>query len=45
MIKQKMEFLFGDRMLQLQVLDILKSPVDVIVNPANGSLCMAVVLL
>ena len=33
-----MEFLYGDRVLQLQVLDILKSPVDVIVNPANGSL-------
>ncbi len=33
-----MEFLYGDRVLQLQVLDILKAPVDVIVNPANGSL-------
>ena len=33
-----MEFLFGDRVLQLQILDILKAPVDVIVNPANGSL-------
>ncbi len=33
-----MEFLFGDRVLQLQVSDILKAPVDVIVNPANGSL-------
>ncbi len=38
MTKQKMEFLYGDRVLQLQVLDILKAPVDVIVNPANGSL-------
>lgn len=38
MTAQKMEFLYGDRVLQLQVLDILKSPVDVIVNPANGSL-------
>lgn len=38
MSKQKMEFLFGDRALQLQVSDILKAPVDVIVNPANGSL-------
>lgn len=33
-----MEFLFGDRVLQLQVLDILKAPVEVIVNPANSSL-------
>lgn len=38
MTSQKMEFLYGDRVLQLQVLDILKSSVDVIVNPANGSL-------
>lgn len=38
MTAQKMEFLYGDRVLQLQVLDILKSPVDVIVNPANASL-------
>ena len=38
MTAQKMEFLYGDRVLQLQVLDILKSPVDVIVNPANGAL-------
>ena len=33
-----MEFLFGDRVLQLQSLDILTAPVDVIVNPANASL-------
>jgi len=33
-----MEFLYGDRVLQLQIFDILKAPVDVIVNPANGSL-------
>lgn len=33
-----MEFLFGDRILQLQVVDIIKSPVDVIVNPANAAL-------
>ena len=38
MSSKKMEFLFGDRVLQLQILDILKAPVDVIVNPANGSL-------
>lgn len=38
MTAQKMEFLYGDRVLLLQVLDILKSPVDVIVNPANGVL-------
>jgi len=38
MLSQKMEFLYGDRVLQLQILDILKSPVDVIVNPANGAL-------
>lgn len=38
MASQNMEFLYGDRVLQLQVLDILKSPVDVIVNPANGAL-------
>lgn len=38
MTSKKMEFLFGDRILQLQIIDILKSPVDVIVNPANGSL-------
>jgi len=41
MTTQKMEFLFGDRVLQLHVLDILKAPVDVIVNPANGSLVHA----
>lgn len=38
MAAQKMEFLFGDRLLQLQVLDILKAPVEVIVNPANAAL-------
>ncbi|MBN4080639.1 macro domain-containing protein [Beggiatoa alba] len=38
MTAQKMEFLYADRLLQLQIIDILKSPVDVIVNPANGSL-------
>lgn len=38
MTSKKMEFLFGDRVLQLQVLDILKAPVEVIVNPANGAL-------
>ncbi len=38
MTKQKMEFLYGDRRLQLQVLDILTAPVNVIVNPANRSL-------
>ncbi len=38
MTSKNMEFLFGDRILQLQVLDILKAPVDVIVNPANAAL-------
>jgi len=38
MPKKKMEFLYGDRVLQLQICDILKAPVDVIVNPANGAL-------
>jgi len=38
MSSQKMEFLFGDRVLQLCVQDIIQAPVDVIVNPANGAL-------
>ncbi len=38
MPKKKMEFLYGDRVLQLQICDILKAPVDIIVNPANGFL-------
>lgn len=33
-----MQFLFGDRELIIMVADLLKAPVDVIVNPANGSL-------
>jgi len=38
MTSKKMEFLFGDRVLQLQILNILEAPVEVIVNPANGAL-------
>ncbi len=33
-----MQFLFGDRELIITVVDLLAAPVDVIVNPANGSL-------
>ena len=33
-----MQFLFADRELILMVADLLTAPVDVIVNPANGSL-------
>jgi O-acetyl-ADP-ribose deacetylase (regulator of RNase III) len=33
-----MQFLFADRELVLQVADLLSAPVEVIVNPANGSL-------
>ena len=36
--KQTMQFLFGDRELVIKVADLLTSPVDVIVNPANGAL-------
>lgn len=36
--KQTMQFLFGDRELVLKIADLLSEPVDVIVNPANGSL-------
>lgn len=35
---QIMQFLFGDRELIIKVADLLAAPVDVIVNPANGSL-------
>ena len=38
MSEQSMQFLFGDRELRVQVSDLLKAPVDVIVNPANGGL-------
>ena len=38
MKKQTMQFLYGDRELILEVRDLLKAPVDVIVNPANSSL-------
>lgn len=33
-----MQFLYGDRELLLKVADLFSAPVDVIVNPANGSL-------
>lgn len=33
-----MQFLFGDRELVIKVADLLSTPVDVIVNPANGGL-------
>lgn len=33
-----MQFLFGDRELLVQIADLFSAPVDVIVNPANGSL-------
>lgn len=36
--KQTMQFLFGDRELVIKVADLLTSPVDVIVNPANSAL-------
>ena len=36
--KNSMQFLFGDRELILMVADLLSTSVDVIVNPANGSL-------
>ena len=35
---KKMQFLFGDRELVLNVSDLLTAPVDVIVNPANAGL-------
>ena len=35
---KRMQFLFGDRELVLNVSDLLAAPVDVIVNPANGGL-------
>lgn len=38
MSQQSMQFLFGDRELHVHVSDLLKAPVDVIVNPANGGL-------
>jgi O-acetyl-ADP-ribose deacetylase (regulator of RNase III) len=38
MSKQAMQFLFGDRELQLRVADLLSISVDVIVNPANTGL-------
>ena len=38
MSQQSMQFLFGDRELRVHVGDLLKAPVDVIVNPANGGL-------
>jgi len=38
MSEQSMQFLFGDRELRVHVSDLLKAPVDVIVNPANGGL-------
>ena len=38
MSEKAMQFLYGDRELRIEVADILKAPVDVIVNPANGSL-------
>ncbi|HEC29568.1 MAG TPA: macro domain-containing protein [Gammaproteobacteria bacterium] len=38
MSERSMQFLYGDRELLIQVSDILKAPVDVIVNPANGGL-------
>ena len=36
--KQIMQFLFGDRELEIKVADLLGAPVDVIVNPANAGL-------
>lgn len=36
--KQNMQFLFGDRELIIKVADLLTTPADVIVNPANGGL-------
>lgn len=36
--KQAMQFLFGDRELVIKVADLLATPADVIVNPANGGL-------
>lgn len=36
--KQSMQFLFGDRELVIKVADLLRAPVDVIVNPANAGL-------
>lgn len=38
MSQKSMQFLFGDRELRIEVADILRAPVDVIVNPANGQL-------
>jgi len=35
---KRMQFLFGDRELILNISDLLTAPVDVIVNPANASL-------
>lgn len=38
MTKNRMQFLFGDRELLLEIADLFMAPVDVIVNPANASL-------
>lgn len=38
MPQKSMQFLYGDRELRIEVADLLKAPVDVIVNPANGGL-------
>ena len=38
MTDKRMQFLYGDRELLLEVADLFLAPVDVIVNPANGGL-------
>ena len=38
MTDKTMQFLYGDRELLLEVMDLFLAPVDVIVNPANGGL-------